>query len=328
MTVSDRVEQAVEPMLPRSDPSVVLRFRRSERHLHWAIAVPFTVCYATAAVLIALYNPDPARPFREVFSWAHRLSGLCLIVLPPLTIAVHWREFQIHLKNMRAAWVWTWDDVRWLLLAGPAAFSSKVSLPDQGKFNAGEKINFTVLTVTYPVYIVTGLMIWYLDIPYLSWIVHVYSATFIATPLILGHIFLATLNPDTRVGLSGMLSGFVDRHWARHHYRSWYDEQFGDQDSSEGTAPAVSQPAPTAIGCPLPAPERRVEPESWPRSDGGVSRTEPGAAHARAAATGVLRAIGARTDAVCPVQNGEADADSVIAGGGVHLVPVCDDTSD
>jgi hypothetical protein len=50
----------------------------------------------------------------------------------------------------------------------------------------------------------------------------------IATPLMLGHVYMALINPDTRVGLSGMLSGYVDRHWARHHYRSWYRENFED----------------------------------------------------------------------------------------------------
>jgi len=63
----------------------------------------------------------------------------------------------------------------------------------------------------------------------------------VATPLILGHVFMATVNPDTRVGLSGMISGFVNRHWARHHYRRWYDENF---------APAVARAALAADAAP------------------------------------------------------------------------------
>jgi formate dehydrogenase subunit gamma len=246
----------------RSGDDRILRFRRSERHLHWAIAVPFMVCYVTAAILVGVYNQNPARPFREVFSWIHRISGLCLLTLPPLTLAIHWRDLRLHLQNIKHAWVWSRDDVKWLLLAGPAALSSRVAQPDQGKFNAGEKVNFMVLMVTYPVYLVTGLAIWRLEVPYLSWIVHLYMAVFLATPLVAGHIFLATVNPDTRVGLSGMLSGFVDRRWARHHYRSWYEEQVRSAEAllpatheteaatSGGTGgPSLDQPPPVPALC-------------------------------------------------------------------------------
>ncbi len=205
----------------------ILRFRRSERHLHWAIAIPFMVCYVTAAILVLVYNPNPTRPLRAVFSWTHRVSGMCLVVLPALTVLFHWRDFRTHLHNVRWGWRWTLDDVKWLLLMGPATFSSGIELPHQGKFNAGEKINFIAIMTTYPVYVVTGLLIWFAGIPFVTWLVHVYTAAFVATPLMLGHIFMALVNPDTRVGLSGMNSGFVDRHGARHHYRHWYDLIYG-----------------------------------------------------------------------------------------------------
>ena len=207
-----------------SDSDRILRFHRSERHLHWAIAIPFMLCYATAVILITVYNPHPARPFRALFSWTHRLSGVSLIILPPLMLLLHWREARRHLQNIRGAWRWTRADAKWLLLVGPATLSSRVSLPDQGKFNAGEKINFMALMSTYPIYALTGALIWLPGTAYMSWVVHVFSAVFVATPLMFGHIFMALVNPDTRVGLSGMITGFVDRHWAKHHYRHWYDE--------------------------------------------------------------------------------------------------------
>jgi uncharacterized membrane protein YgcG len=53
----------------------ILRFRKSERLVHWSIAIPFMVCYATAVILFALYYANPDRPYRDVFSWIHRLSG-------------------------------------------------------------------------------------------------------------------------------------------------------------------------------------------------------------------------------------------------------------
>lgn len=226
---------------PNVGTDTILRFRESERRLHWAVALPFMVCLSTALVLVTVYNPHPARPLRWVFSWAHRLSGLCLAVAPAWTLARHRGDVGVYLNNIRAAWSWSRDDLRWLLLMGPAMFDKRIALPHQGKFNAAEKINFMVLTVTYPMYVVTGLLIWLPGVAYLSWLVHVMMA-FSALPLILGHVFMATVNPDTRVGLSGMVTGHVDRHWARHHYRRWYDQHFGplEATATEAAAPAAA----------------------------------------------------------------------------------------
>jgi cytochrome b subunit of formate dehydrogenase len=116
------------------------------------------------------------------------------------------------------------------MMMGLAAISKRFTLPEQGKFNAAEKINFMTLMSTYPLYILTGLLIWLTDGALLSWLIH-FAMALIATPLITGHIFMATINPDTRLGLSGMISGFVDRQWAKHHYSRWYQEHFEDNQN-------------------------------------------------------------------------------------------------
>lgn len=223
-------------------PDEILRFRVCERHLHWAIAIPFKICYLTALILVLVYNPSPGRPFRDIFAWIHRLSGICLATLPGLMLLIHRREFGMHLRNVREAWSWRLDDLKWLLLMGPATVSKSIELPHQGKFNAAEKINFMVVLSTYPLYIATGLAIWFLRPAYLSWMIH-FSMAAAATPLVIGHIFMATVNPDTRVGLKGMITGWVNREWARHHYRHWYDEHFGHLEHAELSA----EPAPPAL---------------------------------------------------------------------------------
>jgi formate dehydrogenase subunit gamma len=207
-------------------PEEILRFRASERQLHWAIAVPFMTCYVTALVLVAVYNPDPTRPLRALFSWTHRLSGVCLFLLPLWTVLRHRRDFALHFRNVHTVWRWRLEDVKWLFMMGLSMFDKRVELPDQGKFNAGEKLNFMFLTASYPLYIVTGFLIWLPGVAFASWILHL-SLAAMATPLILGHVFMATVNPDTRVGLQGMTTGYVNRHWAQHHYRHWYNEHFG-----------------------------------------------------------------------------------------------------
>jgi formate dehydrogenase gamma subunit len=225
----------------REEVQRILRFKKSERTLHWAIAVPFMLCYTTALILVIFYNPEPLRPYRQVFSWMHRISGICFIVLPLLSIIRSRGDYKIMLNNIRQAWVWTLEDLKWLSMMGLAAISERFTLPEQGKFNAAEKINFMVLMSTYPLYILTGAVIWLTDGALLAWLVH-FAMALIATPLIIGHLFMAILNPGTRAGLSGMISGYVDRKWAKHHYARWYREHHEsdlniDKESASITSP-------------------------------------------------------------------------------------------
>jgi formate dehydrogenase gamma subunit len=228
--VSPQPSRPVQSLPPAADPGAVetpliLRFRQSERMLHWSIAIPFLVCFTTAVILVIFYNPHPQRAYRLVFSLLHRISGTCLLVLPALVALRNRSDHRIHVYNIKEAFTWVADDVKWLLLMGAAALSSRITLPEQGKFNAAEKLNFIMVLCTYPVFISTGLILWRLHFAFAAWILHVAMAA-MAAPLILGHIFMATINPETRVGLSGMVTGYVDRHWARHHYTRWYRQHF------------------------------------------------------------------------------------------------------
>ncbi len=225
----------------------VLRFRASERRLHWAIAIPFLVCYTTALILVVVYNPDPLRPYRDVVSWTHRISGLCLIVFPLLAVFRSVGDFRVHFYNIKQAWVWIFDDLKWLSLMGLAAIFRRISLPEQGKFNAAQKLNFMMVMSTYPLYIVTGLTMWLTGAALLAWLVHFFMAV-VATPFILGHIFMATIPSSTRKGLQGMFSGFVDRQWAKHHHRRWYREVFERGRNGKARANNIASPNGNSAG--------------------------------------------------------------------------------
>jgi formate dehydrogenase subunit gamma len=237
-----------KPYAPAPSPGSdkILRFARSERLLHWSIAVPFLISLGTALILVAIYNPDRTRPFRAVFSGIHRASGVALIVLPMLACLNIRGDVRLHLYNIRQAWIWMFEDFKWLALMGLAAVNPKIHLPEQGKFNAAEKINFMVLMVTYPLYVLTGLLMWITHYAILSWILHFMMAT-LAVPLICGHLFMAVINPASRVGLHGMVSGWVDRRWAKHHYTRWYREHHEATEESrpetDATEPAFEDSA-------------------------------------------------------------------------------------
>lgn len=226
-----------KPVESKPEPRLILRFHKSERMLHWSIAGPFMVCFASALVLVAVYNLHPQRPYRIIFATIHRISGMCLILFPLLTAVLHRHDHKIHVYNIKQAWIWAIDDVKWLMLMGINAINPKIALPDQGKFNAAEKLNFMMVMSTYPLFIVTGLMIWILRLAFFSWMLHLAMAA-MAAPLMLGHIFMATTNPATRIGLNGMITGYVDRHWAKHHYTRWYREHF-EKPAHKPSRPAL-----------------------------------------------------------------------------------------
>ncbi len=205
----------------------ILRFAKGEMALHWSIALPFLTCFVTGMVVKFFYNLHSDGISRDVLTFVHKVAGGCLTVFPTLAILRNWRDYKVHIENVKVGFSWTIDDLKWLFLIGPSTVSKKVVLPEQRKFNAAERLNFMMVMLTYPLFIVTGILLWIPGNHFAPWLIHV-SAGLVAPLLMLGHIYMAVVNPDTRVGLTGMLSGRVDREWAKHHYALWYKERFED----------------------------------------------------------------------------------------------------
>ncbi len=218
-------------------PAKIQRFAASERFVHWALAIPILVLYATALMMAVYWSEPSPRQVRAMFSWAHRIAGICFIVLPPLVLLYGKRDWRVHLENFKEGWRWTKDDIHWLILSPLAAVNHRITLPEEGKFNAAEKLNFMMVSATYPLYIWTGVLLWMEGADFVAWVVHLVTAG-LSSVLVVGHIYMAVANPSTRIGLSGMISGWVDREWARHHYRRWYREHF-----EKPTAPPITGPA-------------------------------------------------------------------------------------
>ena len=221
----------------------IMRFRKSERNIHWAMAIPFMLCLVTALIRVYFFNPDPTRPYLEIISWIHRISGVAFIIFPLIEAIKSRNDIRIYIQDIKQVWVWTFEDVKWLCLIGLSAISKKISLPDQGKFNAAEKLNFMLITISYPLYIVTGIVIWMTKGILLSWMIH-FGLAVLAIPFVSGHLYMAMVNPSTRKAFSGMTSGFVDREFVKHHHTLWYRENF---EYALATSESI-EPAPAEAG--------------------------------------------------------------------------------
>ncbi len=199
----------------------MLRLLKADRWIHWTIAVPCIVCYVTALVLILVYNPEPSRQFRVVFSWIHRISGVSLIVLPMIAMYYSKHDLRSYVHNINQAWAWTIKDIKCLCLLALSFISRRALTSNSDRLGTSVmKFNYAsamMLMSTYPIFIVTGVLIWVTDGAFLFWMIHL-GLALMATLFLLSHILMSILNPPARVALSKRISDFVDRRYKNHNH--------------------------------------------------------------------------------------------------------------
>lgn len=97
-----------------------------------------------------------------------------------------------------------------------------------GKYNAGQKVLFWLIMASILALLVSGLIMWrayfaeYFPIPMLRLAILAHSVAGIGLILlVVGHIYLAIW---VRGSITGMVTGYVSRAWARQHHDRWYGE--------------------------------------------------------------------------------------------------------
>lgn len=199
----------------------VLRFDRVERWLHWSNATLFLVLVATG---FTLYIPtlSSAVGRRVLVKDIHVIAGVALPL--PLVVAYAGRWRAGLRRDVRRLARWSVDDRRWLLSLGRRTRSRL------GKFNAGQKLNATLVAGSIPVMLATGsIMRWFEPFP-LAWrtgatFVHDWLAIVLAV-VILFHILKALAEP---VALRAMWRGWVPATHARRHHPRWWHEVVGPE---------------------------------------------------------------------------------------------------
>jgi formate dehydrogenase subunit gamma len=197
----------------------VRRFSAQERRLHWLLAGTFLTMLATGLIL---YLPAFAElaANRRLWKSIHLgaaiafWAGLVLLALSDTDGAL--RRSAADIDRLDA------DDARWLRWAA----ARRGPEPPQGRFNAGQKVNAAIVAGLMLVFTASGVLMYLQETDAAfrgrtsAILVHD-AATWVALPLIAGHLYLAALNPSSRHSLRGMLLGTVRRDWARRHHSKW-----------------------------------------------------------------------------------------------------------
>ncbi len=198
------------------------RFSRTERALHWVHASAFLVLFASG---LCLYLPSLSeligrRPLLKdihVYTAVIWLAALALVLLAG--------DRRRLLAAAREIDDFDDDDLAWL--RGRRA--------PQGRFNAGQKINAIVTAALAVLFAVTGFFLWYGERDHAfrlqnALLVHDWLM-YVSFFLVLGHLYLALVNPSTRHSLSGMTRGWVREDWALRHHRKWAEQVREDGDA-------------------------------------------------------------------------------------------------
>jgi formate dehydrogenase subunit gamma len=201
-------------------PEYVRRFSGAEQALHWLLAVSFLTMLVTGLIL---YLPSLAEVAanRRLWKSIHLGAALAfwlgtLLIVSSSTGGLRRTVGQIDTFDD--------DDRRWLKWQvrqmGPK--------PPQGRFNAGQKLNTAVIAGLMVVFSISGTLMYLQEVDATfrgtsAILVHD-IAMYIAIPLVIGHLYMAMLNPSTRHSLRGMVLGTVRRDWAREHHAKWERE--------------------------------------------------------------------------------------------------------
>ncbi len=201
-----------------TDPGIyVRRFGAAERMLHWLLAVTFIAMLASGLIL-ALPSLATLAADRVLWKSIHLTAAVSFWVGLVVLIPGNSRELR---QTAHEVDRWSETDRQWLRWA----VTRRGAEPGSGRFNAGQKLNSAIVAGLMVVFTISGTLMYLQErdaqfrgtsaIMVHDW------ATWIAVPLIVGHLYLALVHRSTRHSLRGITLGTVRRDWARRHHADW-----------------------------------------------------------------------------------------------------------
>ena len=213
------------------DPVTVDRYSTGARINHWV----------TAASLVLLALSGLALFHRSLFFLTNLFGGgeNTRIIHPWIGVVLFFSFLGLFLRFWKAN-LWKREDGTWLARLREVLADHEENLPEVGKYNAGQKMVFWMMSVLIIVLITSGLMMWdqyffdYTTIGQkrLAALIHSLAAIVIICTWIV-HVYAAIWVKGT---IPAMVRGSVTGGWAWKHHRKWLKELVtGNTTGDRGT---------------------------------------------------------------------------------------------
>jgi len=202
------------------DPKDLQRYTASERANHWVVGISFILLALSG---LAFFHPA-FYPLTQLFGggvWARILHPFIGVLM-----AVSFLSIFLRFRSLNAMTQTDWD---WVGRVREMVDGNDHNMPEQGKYNGGQKLMFWGLAICMLLLTVSGVLLWRAYFGFgvntvrLGAVVH--AATAVAMiALIMVHVYAAIWVKGT---IRAMWYGTVTRAWARQHHRAWYRQMTG-----------------------------------------------------------------------------------------------------
>jgi formate dehydrogenase subunit gamma len=193
-------------------PDRVQRFTASERAVHWLTALAFF------SLLISGLVVGRRGTFHDVmYAWHLASAGVLVCGVALIVVMGNRRALGGTARDLGSL---DREDREWLG-AIPARLLADPPEPPAARFNAGQKVNFLLVSLLLAILYVSGVDTILAGTHHNLIFGGHKLATIALGVLVAGHLYMALVNRATRPALRGMLGGEVDREWARKHYPRW-----------------------------------------------------------------------------------------------------------
>jgi len=206
------------------NPNIYDRYTAGARLNHWANAI-LMICLAISG--LSLFHP-------ALFFLSDLFGGgqWTRIIHPWLGVAGVLTFLGLFIRFVRYNF-WTRDDTVWMANVHHVVAGNEEKLPEVGKYNAGQKIVFWVLSILIVLLITSGLALWdsmfreytTIDQKRLAAAVHALAALGLIITVIV-HVYAAIWVRGT---VRAMTRGSVTGGWAWRHHRKWLREEAARQ---------------------------------------------------------------------------------------------------
>ncbi len=204
------------------DPKDLQRYTPQERANHWVVGISFILLALSG---LAFFHPA-FYPLSYLFG-----GGTWARILHPYIGVFMAFFFVLMFLRFRMLNVMTKTDKEWLSRVGEMVDGDDHNMPEQGKYNGGQKAMFWGLTVCMVLITVSGVLIWrassrFADrpgAPRPPWCMPPWPPVAMIA-LIIVHVYAAIWVKGT---IRAMWYGTVTRAWAKQHHRAWYREVTG-----------------------------------------------------------------------------------------------------